>query len=88
MATHRYVVNVEGAVLRDDEYLLIERAAAEDHAAGWLAFPGGKLEASPGTDDAIEATARRELAEEVGLAVGAVDYVSSRTFETDAGTPA
>lgn len=81
-----YVVNVDAAVVRDGEYLCIERSADEEHAAGQLAFPGGKLETPLGTADAIERTARREIAEEVGLEVGAVDYVCSRTFEGDDGT--
>lgn len=87
MHEYRYVVNVEGAVVQDGEYLLVERAATEDHAAGSLGFPGGKVEVSPGTDAAIEATARRELAEEVGVTVGDVEYVLSRSFEADTGTP-
>lgn len=82
-----YVVNVDGAVVRDDEYLLIERSAAEDHAAGKLAFPGGKIEAAPGTEDPIAATARRELREEVGIDVGRVSYVCSSAFKADDGTP-
>ena len=81
-----YVVNVDVAVHDDDTYLLIERAASEDHAAGQLAFPGGKLEAPPGTDGAIAATARREVREEVGLELGPVEYVCSRTFRADDGT--
>ena len=85
MTDYDYVVNVDGVVVRDDEYLLIERGADEDHAPGVLGLPGGKLEAPPGTDDAIEATARRELAEEVGIEVGSVEYVCSGTFETDTG---
>lgn len=79
-----FVVNVEAAVVRDDEFLLIERAAAEDHAPGMLAFPGGTVEHGVGTD-AIEATARRELREEVGVEVEAVEYACSRTFELDDG---
>lgn len=70
MTVPTYVVNVEGAVVRDDEYLLIERAAAKEHASGSLSFPGGKVEQSPGGDATIEATARCELAEEVGIEVG------------------
>jgi 8-oxo-dGTP diphosphatase len=86
MRDHAYVLNVDGAVVRDGEYLLVERAAAKDHAAGALAFPGGRVEASPGVADPIEATARRELREEVGVEVGDVEYVCSRTFEDDRGT--
>lgn len=81
-----YVVNVDGAVVRDGEYLLIERGAEEDHAAGVLGFPGGTVEQPPGGDEPIRGTARRELAEEVGVDVGAVEYVTSATFEADDGT--
>jgi len=87
MDEYAYVVNVEAAVVRDGEYLCIERSADEDHAAGLLAFPGGKVELEPGTADTIEATARREVMEEVGVEVGTVTYVRSRTFETDGGIP-
>lgn len=87
MDAEPYVVNVEGAVVDGGEYLLIERAADEEHAAGSLAFPGGKVENPPEGEDAIEATARRELREEVGIEVGAVEYVHSRTFVADDGTP-
>ncbi|MFB6198977.1 MAG: NUDIX hydrolase [Halobacteriaceae archaeon] len=86
MDEYAYVVNVDGVVVRDGEYLLIERGADEEHAAGMLAFPGGKVEQAPGSDDPIEATAARELAEEVGVTVGHVEYVLSRTFESDDGT--
>lgn len=85
MDRYAYVVNVEGAVVRNGEYLLIERAAEEEHASGMLAFPGGKVEARPGETNPIESTVRRELAEEVGVEVGTVEYVCSRTFETDTG---
>ncbi|WP_459194888.1 NUDIX hydrolase [Halosimplex sp. J119] len=85
MEEYAYVVNVDGVLQRDGEYLLIERGAEEEHASGILGLPGGKLEAPPGTDDAIEATARREIAEEVGIEVGEVRYVCSGTFEADTG---
>jgi len=83
---HAYVANVDGAVVRDGEYLLIERAEDEPHAGGTLAFPGGKVEQPAGGGDPIEETARGELAEEVGIEVGEVAYVLSSTFESDGGT--
>ena len=43
-----------------------------------------QVERGVGTD-AIEATARREFREEVGVQVDAVEYVCSRTFELDGG---
>lgn len=87
MEEYAYVVNVEAALVRDGEYLCIERADDEGHAAGLLAFPGGKVEQEPGAADTIEETARREVMEEVGVEVGGVTYVRSRTFETDGGPP-
>lgn len=85
MKENAYVVNVEGAVIRGGEFLLIERASEEAHAGGSLAFPGGKVEQPPGCEAPIEATARRELAEEIDIEVGNVEYLHSRTFETDTG---
>ncbi len=85
MHEYAYVVNVEGAVVRDGEYLLVERGGEEVHASGTLAFPGGKVEQSPPGDDTFETTARRELREEVGVEVGSVEYVLSTTFEADTG---
>lgn len=87
MAEYAYVVNVDAAVVRDGAYLLVERSEEEDHAAGLLGFPGGKVEVSPGDANAIERTAAREVAEEVGVEVGAVEYVHSSAFEADDGTP-
>lgn len=86
MDEHTSVVNVDGVVVRDGEYLCIERAAGEAHASGVVGFPGGKVEHESGSDDPIERTAARELREEVGVEVGEVEYVCSRTFEADDGT--
>lgn len=79
------VVNVDVAVARGDDYLFIERAESEAHAAGSLAFPGGKVE-DPPADDPIEATAVREVREEVGVAVEDITYVLSSAFVADDGT--
>lgn len=86
MDEYTYLVNVDGVVVRDDEYFLIERGADEDHASGLLAFPGGKVEQPPVGEDTIETTVTRELYEEVGVEVETVDYVLSTTFETDDGS--
>ncbi|MCH7660912.1 MAG: NUDIX domain-containing protein [Euryarchaeota archaeon] len=86
MQDHTYVVNVDGVIVRDGEYLLIERGADEEHAGGLLAFPGGTVEQPPGGNDTIEKTIRREISEEVGVEVGAVEYVHSSTFEADNGS--
>lgn len=78
-----YVINVDGAVVKDDEYLLIERGSDEEHASGLLTFPGGKVEVPPGEEDVIESTAVRELQEEVGIEVTDVAYVTSESFKAD-----
>lgn len=83
---HSLVVNVDVAIVSDGDLLVIERGPGESHAAGELAFPGGKVE--PSADfPAIESTARREVAEEVGITVGDIEYVTSKTFVADDGTP-
>jgi len=85
MDDYALVVNVDAAVVRGDEYLVIERGSEEEHAAGTLAFPGGKVEADA-SGDAIRETARREVREEVGVETGAVEYVTSNTFTANEGT--
>ncbi|QDX40732.1 NUDIX domain-containing protein [Salarchaeum sp. JOR-1] len=81
MDAPHYVVNAEAAVHRDGEYLLVERAAAEEHGAGALALVGGKVEVTEGRE-VLEATVRREVAEEVGVTVGSMEYVTNSAFET------
>lgn len=84
MDAPHYVVNAEAAVHRDGEYLLVERAAAEEHAAGALALVGGKVEVSEGRE-VLEATVHREVAEEVGVTVDSVEYVTNSAFTVDDG---
>jgi 8-oxo-dGTP pyrophosphatase MutT (NUDIX family) len=82
-SAHLHVVNVEVAIVRAGRYLAIERGARMAYGAGWLTFPGGKLDVGAGLSDALEATARREAMEEVGLLLDdPVVYVESHTFHT------
>lgn len=87
MSRERFVVNAEAAVTRDGAFLLAERAASEDHAAGQRSLIGGKVDADPPGDAPVEATVRRELDEEVGVEVDALAYVTSGYFVDDGGTP-
>jgi len=82
---HGYVVNVDVAVARDGEFLLIERSVQEEHGAGLLAFPGGKLEADPGERGVLRATACREVREETGIEIRGVRVVDSSVFALDDG---
>jgi 8-oxo-dGTP diphosphatase len=81
MPDHRYIVNVEGAVVKDGRYLMIIRGEGEEHAAGVLAFPGGKVEDDKIASRVLEETARRELREEVNVEVDdEMAYVDSGSF--------
>ncbi len=81
MTRYGLIVNVEVAVVRDGRYLATVRGAGEDHGAGWLGFPGGKVEPDPAAPDALEETARREVAEEVGLMLDdPIVYIESHSF--------
>jgi 8-oxo-dGTP pyrophosphatase MutT (NUDIX family) len=80
MMAHRYIVNVEGAIVKDGQYLMVVRAA-DEYAPGGLTLPGGKVEGAGSAEDVLEETLRREIAEEVGLEVHArMAYVRSSAF--------
>jgi 8-oxo-dGTP pyrophosphatase MutT (NUDIX family) len=79
------LINVEAAVYHDGRYLLIVRGDEEDHAAGMLAFPGGKLDYSE-MADVLERTAAREVLEETGVVVEQIEYVEAHSFTSPAGT--
>lgn len=77
-----YLVIVEGAIYKEDRYLLITRGPEEEFAAGVLAFPGGKVDGNTVADAVLESTLRREICEEVGVEVGeSMTYVESVSFE-------
>jgi 8-oxo-dGTP diphosphatase len=84
----RYIVNVEAAIYRDDRWLMIERSEREEHAGGTLAFVGGMAETDGEVWDVLEETLRREVREEVGIAVGPhLHYSESKAFLLADGTP-
>ena len=86
MAADRFIVNVETFLFRNGRYLLAIRSEQEDHAPGTLTAPGGVIDWNGPEQDVIEATAARELAEEVGMeAIPPFVYVESHTFGDDSG---
>ena len=81
-----FVINVEGAIERNGEYLMIVRGSNVGHAPGALSFPGGRVELTDGPQDALESTLRRELLEEVGVEISeSMTYVESSLFDRDDG---
>jgi 8-oxo-dGTP diphosphatase len=85
--TIHYIVNVEGAVVREDgRYLMIDRSHLKRHEPGALTFPGGKVEAAGTSDTVLETHLRREIDEETGVAVyDEIHYLESKSFVTGDG---
>ncbi len=87
MVADRFVVNVEAMLVRDGRFLMTVRSERETHAPGALSAPGGVVDWTGPQQDILEATATRELEEEVGMHVtGPFVYVESHTFVDDGGT--
>jgi 8-oxo-dGTP diphosphatase len=80
--TFDYLPAVSVALRRGDRLLLVRRG--REPSAGLYAFPGGRME--PGETD--EQAVARELAEETGLAAGAVHFLREYLLEPSApGVP-
>ncbi|WP_046227933.1 NUDIX hydrolase [Paenibacillus dauci] len=80
------IINVEGAIYRADQWLIIRRSLQEEHAGGTLALVGGKLESDEQGTDQLEEALYREIEEEVGIRiVPNPQYLYNSVFRTDAG---
>lgn len=76
-----FIVNVEGAVYKEDKWLLIRRSKVEEHAGGELSLVGGTVDHEGDSNDILERTLHRELFEEVGVKVkNTIQYVRSTSF--------
>ncbi|NLK44808.1 MAG: NUDIX domain-containing protein [Tissierellia bacterium] len=76
-----FLVNVEGAIYKDDKWLIIKRSEKEEHGPGLMSLVGGKAEINEAEDDILENTLRREIMEEVGIDVSEpMHYLESKTF--------
>lgn len=78
-------MNTEAVIRDGDKYLLIRRGMNEEHSAGTLSLPGGKLDRESTSPEALEKALRREIAEEVGVTLGQMVYLESKTFRMDTG---
>lgn len=86
MSKIHYIVSVEGAIYRDDKWLIIRRSEQEECAPGRLALVGGKVEnVSNVPANVLEETLKREVREEVGITIDVVDYLKSKAFVMEDG---
>ena len=80
-----FIVNVEGAIFKNGNWLLIKRSKKEEHAGETLSLVGGKVEKVGDSIEILERTLEREIFEEVGITVKDLEYVNSTSFVTDTG---
>jgi len=82
-----YAVTVCVLIQRDDTWLLVVRAPKVAYAPNMIGMIGGHVEVARPQAAVLEATARREAAEEVGLDLSELQlrYLESEFFLTDAG---
>lgn len=78
-----FIINVEAAIFFSGKYLLIRRGANEEHSPGTLSLPGGKVDQLAVSPEALEQAVRREIHEEVGLTLGSLHYLESKSFVMD-----
>jgi 8-oxo-dGTP diphosphatase len=82
-----YAVTVCVLIQRGDTWLLVVRAPDVTYASNMIGMIGGHVEVTRPLADVLEATARREVTEEVGLDLSQVTlrYLESEFFITDRG---
>ena len=82
-----YAVTVCVLIQRGDTWLLVVRAPTVGYAPNKIGMIGGHVEVINPVADILETTARREVAEEVGLDLSAerLTYLESEFFVTDDG---
>jgi 8-oxo-dGTP diphosphatase len=85
--TESYAVTVCVLVQRGDSWLLVVRAPDVAYAPNMIGMIGGHVDVTRPLAGVLEATARREVAEEVGLDLSEVNlrYLESEFFITDEG---
>jgi 8-oxo-dGTP diphosphatase len=82
-----YAVTVCVLIRRDNSWLLVVRAPGVGYAPNMIGMIGGHVDVTNPLPHVLEATARREVAEEVGvdLANEPLTYLESEFFVTDGG---
>lgn len=73
-------VNVSAVILHENKVLIIQRGLDDEYFPGLWEVPGGKMEA---TDPSIQAVAEREVFEEIDLKVKASNEVISNNLNPE-----
>lgn len=80
----RYIVNVQGAIYREDKFLLSIRSQKETFMPGILGLVGGKIEPEDEhSDDVLLVTLAREIHEEVNVIVDDFHLLTTSYFEAE-----
>ena len=87
MESETYAVTVCVLIHRGNSFLLVVRSPGVAYAPNMIGMIGGHVEVIDPERNVLEATARREVAEEVGLDLSGVPltYLESEFFITDSG---
>jgi 8-oxo-dGTP diphosphatase len=82
-----YAVTVCVLIHRGNSFLLVVRSPGVAYAPNLIGMIGGHVDVTDPARDVLEATARREVAEEVGLDLSGVPltYLESEFFLTNGG---
>jgi 8-oxo-dGTP diphosphatase len=87
VASEAYAVTVCVLIRREDSWLLVVRSPGVAYAPSMIGMIGGHVDVTAPVASALEVTAQREVAEEVGLDLSemALRYLESEFFITDGG---
>ena len=81
-----FAINTEAAIYKDGKWLVGVRSKKESEAPGLLSFVGGTVDESDTANvDTLEHALIREVKEEVGVVVEALDFVNDTSFVSKRG---
>lgn len=90
-------VTITAIIVKDNKFLIIKRSASKKRFPNMWTVPGGKLETSDYTSlpkdtkdywyNVLEKTLAREVAEEVGIKIKNVQYLTSLATVHEDGNP-
>lgn len=83
--TNYFVINTEAAIYREGKWLVGIRSKNESEAAGMISFVGGTVEHFDPKIDTLEGAVAREVEEEIGLKVKAIDFINDTSFVSKKG---